>query len=301
MTGCWAWWSMRGRWDEVGDALAETSAPGVIVAFVLVLGGLLATGIVWLRLLAAHGHRLPFGDGLSIFFLGQLGKYIPGSVWSIGVQAGLARAHGVPGRATAGASLVFLGVHVSTAVVLGGVLTLAGAVDPGVPTWMVYAALLAAAIGLLPAVVNWLGSLVSSPEGRLRLRWSDLAAALALMTAAWSAYSLALVGMLPDLDLSVTGPLAAAFALAYAAGVVVVLSPAGLGAREGTFVLLLAPVTGVAVATGVALLARVVHTVADFALAGLTFARARRGRGPRGLPRPKLARLGRTSGDMMSP
>ena len=61
--------------------------------------------------------------------------------------------------------------------------------------------------------------------------------------------------------------LGGAFALAYAAGVVVVLAPAGVGAREGVFVLLLSPLLGVADATAVALLARVVHTAADGVMA----------------------------------
>lgn len=296
LTGFFAWWTLRGRWGEVGSAIAATSPVGLLLALMLVVAGLVATGLVWLRILRSYGHRLPFGEGLAIFFVGQLGKYVPGSVWSIGVQAQLARAHDIPARATAGASLVFLGVHVTTAVVLGGGLAIAGTVDPRVPTWSVYVVLLAAVVGLLPAVVNRLGSLVSSARDPLRLRWVDLAAVLALMAAAWAAYSLALLGLVPDPDPSQLGALAAAFALSYAAGVVIVLAPAGLGAREGTFVLLLAPVTGVAVATGVALLARVVHSIADFALAAVTWLRTRR----RGPSRRKLARAPSGPGDMMS-
>jgi len=50
------------------------------------------------------------------------------------------------------------------------------------------------------------------------------------------------------------------------------VAPAGLGAREALFVVLLTPTTGVAVATSVALLSRVMHTVADFTLAGASVA-----------------------------
>ena len=50
---------------------------------------------------AADGRRsvrsLPARDGLATFFVGQLGKYIPGSVWSIGAQAQMAGRHVGPG------------------------------------------------------------------------------------------------------------------------------------------------------------------------------------------------------------
>ena len=92
-----AWLGLRGRLDEVGDALRDTSPAGMVGGMALVLLGLGATGLLWLRLMSALGARLPTRDGLATFFVGQLGKYIPGSVWSIGAQAQMARARRRPG------------------------------------------------------------------------------------------------------------------------------------------------------------------------------------------------------------
>ncbi len=72
--------------------------------------------------------------------------------------------------------------------------------------------------------------------------------------------------------------LGGAFALAYAVGVVVVLAPAGVGARDALLVLLLTPLLGVADATALALLARVVHTAADGTMAAGWWYAARRTR-----------------------
>ena len=87
------------------------------------------------------------------------------------------------------------------------------------------------------------------------------------MAVAWLCYSVALVLLSPGLPWHDVAALGGAFALAYAVGVVVVLAPAGVGAREALFVLLLTPVTSVAAATALALLARVVHTAADGVMA----------------------------------
>ena len=121
-----AWFGLRGRFDEVGSALRATSGLGVVGALTLVLVGLLATGVLWRRLMAALGAPLPLRDGLATFFVGQLGKYIPGSVWSIGAQAQMAGRQSVPPRATVAAGLLFLGYHVATAVVVGTAVLLLG-------------------------------------------------------------------------------------------------------------------------------------------------------------------------------
>jgi uncharacterized membrane protein YbhN (UPF0104 family) len=74
----------------------------------------------------------------------------------------------------------------------------------------------------------------------------------------------------------VTGAVAAA----YLVGVLVVIAPAGVGAREATLGLLLAPTLGVPAAAAVALLSRLVHTVGDLALAGVAWWLARRADDP---------------------
>ena len=288
-----AWLGLHDRTDEVGSALRATSALGVGLALVLVLVGLLPTGLLWRRLMAALGAPLPLRAGLATFFVGQLGKYIPGSVWSIGAQVQMAGRRSVPPRVTVAAGLLFLGYHVTTAMVVGAAALLLGAVSSPWPVWLSVLLLVGAALGLLPAVVCRVGRRVAGRPVRLGV--ADTAVALALMAMAWAAYSVGLVLLSPGSSWRDLAALGGAFALAYAVGVVVVLAPAGVGAREGVFVLLLAPLLGPADATAVALLARVVHTVADAVMAaGWWYAAAgraapgRAGRPRARTPRPSL-------------
>jgi uncharacterized membrane protein YbhN (UPF0104 family) len=268
-----AWLGLRGRLDEVRDALAETSATGVVGATVLVLLGLTATGLLWLRLMAALGADLPLRDGLGMFFVGQLGKYIPGSIWSIGAQAQMAGRQAVPARATVAAGLLFLGYHVATAVAVGMLTLLLGGLDSPWPVWVSVLALVTVLFGLLPPVVRRLGLRLGGREPAIGA--SDTIAVLSLMAVAWTSYAAALVLLSPDQPWRHLVPLAGAFALAYAVGVVIVLAPAGVGPREALFVVLLTPLLGVGPATALALLARVVHTAADAALAGAWWYAAR--------------------------
>lgn len=273
VAGC-AWLGLRGRFDEVGDALADTSAAGVAAALLLVVLGLAATGLVWLRVMGCLGVALPPRVGLATFFVGQLGKYIPGSVWSIGAQAQMAGRHAVPARATVAAGLVFLGYHLVTGVVLGLGVVLLGGLDASWPGWVTVLGLLGAVAGLTPRVVEL--ATVRLARRQAVITRSDTCVVLGLMTLAWTAYSTALVLISPGAPWSDLAAYGAAFALAYAVGVVVVVAPAGVGAREAVFVLLLAPVTTVAAATALALLARVLHTAADGLVAALAWSAARR-------------------------
>lgn len=256
---------LHDRLDEVGSALRATSPAGVVGALLLVLLGLGATGLLWLRLMAALGARLPLREGLATFFVGQLGKYIPGSVWSIGAQAQLAGRRSVPARATVTAGLLFLGYHVATAVALGSATLLLGRLDAPWPAWVSVVLLAGSLAGLLPAVVRPIAGRLAGRAAAIG--FADTAAALGLMAVAWAAYAAALVLLSPGAPWQRVAALGGAFALSYAVGVVVVLAPAGVGAREALFVLLLAPLLGVPGATALALLARVVHTAADAVLA----------------------------------
>ncbi|MDZ5619685.1 hypothetical protein SFC88_02545 [Nocardioides sp. HM23] len=282
-----AWYGLHGRLDEVGAALRATSALGVAGAFVLVLLGLLATGFVWLRLMRVAGADLPLRDGLATFFVGQLGKYIPGSVWSIGAQAQMAGRNSVPRRSTVAAGLLFLGYHVATGVAASSVVVLVGGLAVPWPPGVTVLLLATSVLGLLPVVVRRAGSRVAGRQVAVDL--GDTLLLLALMAAAWSAYSVALVLLSPGrpwVDMAAFG---GAFALAYASGVVIVAAPAGFGAREALFVVLLTPLLGVPGATALALLARVAHTAADGTMAAGWWYGAQATRRRRGSGRPATA------------
>lgn len=260
-----AWLGLHDRVDEVGAALRATSPLETALSLVLVLVGLLATGLLWLRLMVTLGAELPVREGLATFFVGQLGKYIPGSVWSIGAQAQIAGRRAIPPRVTVAAGLLFLGYHVTTAAVVGAAVVIAGGLEAPWPSWLSVLLLAGSVVGLLPAVVRRLGARIAGRPVALGVR--ETAAVVTLMAVAWSAYSAGLLLLSPGHPWRDVAALGGAFALAYAVGVVVVLAPAGVGARETLFVLLLAPLLGVAPATALALLARVVHTAADGVMA----------------------------------
>jgi glycosyltransferase 2 family protein len=271
-------------------ALAEIGALRTAIACVLVLLGLLATAQMWRANLAALGHRLPAGPVHRVFFPAQVGKYLPGAVWPYLAQLRLMRGHGVPARATLTASAMFLAMHVSTGIALGAAL-LAGI---GAVTEQVWWSLLlvAPALTLLqPRVAGWIagrlpgsgasaaepGSGASAAEpgsGAIApaLGWLDMARPAGWMLLGWLGYGTAAFAVLTPFAsgtrlLPVGAAGMGAFAVGWVVGLVTIVAPAGIGAREATFALLLAPLVGAAPAVAVALLLRLCHLAADVALA----------------------------------
>jgi uncharacterized membrane protein YbhN (UPF0104 family) len=164
---------------------------------------------------------------------------------------------------------------------LGGLLAVGGALAvPGDLGALPYAAVVVGAAALAPPLLRRLADRSAGNGVRSRIGAAQLAWSVALMAVVWACYGASLLLLVPG---SAGGPpgavgAAAAFALAHAVGVLVVLAPAGVGAREGVLVALLAPALGVPGAAAVALLSRVVHALADFLVAGAAAAWARSSR-----------------------
>ncbi|WP_210648759.1 lysylphosphatidylglycerol synthase domain-containing protein [Nocardioides sp. SYSU D00065] len=272
-----AWWGFRGRWAEIGDAVAATGPARSAGAVVCAGAGLALTGVLWRRLLRGVGSEVAARDAAAVFFVGQLGKYVPGSVWSLAVQAQLGRRHGVPARSSVTASAVFLLVHTATGLLLGGLLVggsllldgpAGDRVGEDLATAWPACAVVVGAVALAPPLLRRLAERLAGHAVVLGAR--ELVPAVALMVAVWTLYGASTLLLVPGASAatpSLVGAVAA-FALAHAVGVLVVFAPAGVGAREGVLVALLAPAVGVPAAAAVALLSRVAHAAADFSLAG---------------------------------
>ncbi|GAA1922731.1 lysylphosphatidylglycerol synthase domain-containing protein [Nocardioides hwasunensis] len=279
-----AWWGFRGRWGEIAHAASGVGPLRSVGAVLCAAAGLALTGLLWRLLLRWVGSDVGARDAAAVFFVGQLGKYVPGSLWSVAAQAQLGRRHDVPARSSVTASALFLLVHTASGLLVGGLLSALGAVDlpRGVAVAWAWGAMAAGAALLAPPVVRWLADRLAGNDVRAVFGGAELLRTVGLMALVWVLYGASLLLVVPVAGgtpglVGVT----AAFALAHAIGVLVVVAPAGVGAREAVLVALLSPALGVPEAAAVALLSRVAHALADFLVAGLA-AYAARTRGPRG-------------------
>lgn len=263
--------ALHTRWAEVRHELANLEAWRLLIAMGIGIAGVGASSGIWHAMLTGIGEALPVPVSLRIFFVGQIGKYLPGAVWPAVTQAALAREHGVAPRATVAAVTLFLWVHLVTGTALAVAVL---AVTGRLPVVALFA-LPVLVLLLTPKVLGWAlqfalrtvrrRPLRHLPDGRHLLVGSGWALIM------WMCYGAHLQVLTSAVGDPVGLVLASGvFAAGWVVGFVLLIAPAGVGPREGAIVALL-PLTAAA-GLLVALVSRLILTVADAFWAGLTAA-----------------------------
>jgi glycosyltransferase 2 family protein len=275
----WALWS---RWPEVVSAVHRLDPVHLVLAALATVANGALTGLAWRSLLADLGARLPVPLAARVFFVGQIGKYVPGSLWPMIVQAELAKRH-VARRSTVAATFVLLLLSGASALVV--VLLTLPATPEGGGTAVRWAALLVVPVLALlhPSVLGRLLDRGLRLVGRPPLeQWTSLrgtAVATGWAVLAWLVAGLQIWLLSVPLGAPATWRTLAlavgGYALAWVIGFVVVVAPAGAGAREVALAAVLSGVLDPGAVVVVVLLSRVLFTAADLTLAGIGFTAGR--------------------------
>ncbi len=273
-------------WTHVWAALASLGVLTVAAALVSVLLALLATMQVWRRLLAALGSPLPARAAAQIMFVGQLGKYLPGSLWPVLAQMELGAAHQVPRRRSATAAVLTMLLSLLTG--LFAALVALPFFARSHRYWWAFLFAPVLVVLLHPRVLNpvlrRLLRLARRPDLEMPLTGRAILTASAWALVSWVFYGLQIWLLATRLGApdGKTAPLAVGgFALAWSAGFLVVFVPAGVGVREVVLIAALHPVLHVADATAVvALVSRVLLTAGDLLTAAASAGYARRSARP---------------------
>lgn len=264
------------QWSDIRPLFSEMTWTSLLFSSLLVAVGVFFGFLAWCAVMRDVGGHLGMARAAEVYFVGQLGKYLPGSVWPVLTQMELARSHDVPRRATAVATTVVLVITLLTGAVVG--LLAAPWLSPEsaerfVWLWVPVPALLAA---LHPPILNrllgWVLRVVRQSDLPSNLTYGGILPAVWWLVLVWGVFGLHLLVLSEDLGVDL--PVIAAigiFAASWSAGFIFFVSPAGLGAREGALVALLSVVTGGPHATLIALSSRLVFSLVDL-VAGLAAA-----------------------------
>lgn len=211
-------------------------------AIVLVAYGILIE--TWRRVVRSWESDLGFGAAARIWFISNLGRYIPGKVWQIAAMGAMAREAGVSALAATGSAIVvnLVNLLAGFAVVLASGAALFD--QPAVAVLLSVA--LVIGLALTPIALPWLGRLAGRVLRRgvvvPRLPASAIWIACAGCVAAWLLYGLAfqlfVAGVLGSAPGAYPSYLAA-FTGSYLLGYIALFAPGGLGVREGALVIAL--------------------------------------------------------------
>lgn len=250
---------------------------------------------IWYLLIYLLGSHLPYGAAMRMWFLTALVRYLPGNVWQPLSLTLYCQQRQIRPEVTL-ASIALYQVIILLAVApiaafyfqitgnWGVFTTLVG----GSATWLIWGSLLPVLIflarpGWLLAIMNWLLRKIGrfAIETRLTSFYLLLLLVIAaidwlLWGASFATITLAL-GHFTQLPLPLfLFHLITVYPIANAIGFLSLITPSGLGVREGAFYLLLAPVVGGGLITIAALAMRLWNIIGEVIMALLSFVIERR-------------------------
>lgn len=275
------------EWDVVRAALAQASVGWLLAALVVAAASMTGIGLAWGAALRLVGVDAARAASLFWYFVGQLGKYVPGGIWPVVGRAEMARRDGVARPRSYGAVLLSLGATYLAAVVTVALLVplepaVAGAA--GAALWVLVLLPVGFAV-VHPAVLRRILDLVRRVSGReLEMAvppWRSSAGLVAAHVPSWLGIGLATWCVARAFDVSPpVGGVVIAAVLSWVVGFVVVPVPGGIGVREAVFTAAAAAtVLSSGIAATVAVVARVVFMLVDASGAGVTaLVRRRSGR-----------------------
>jgi uncharacterized membrane protein YbhN (UPF0104 family) len=263
---------------EAAAAFHELDWGAVLAAVAAAIAGLGCMMLSWRAVLADLGSPLPLRAVTRIFFLSQLGKYVPGAVWATAAQIELARGHNVPRRRSASAGVISMLVTLATGLLVTAVALPLSSGHAARLYWWALALAPPALIGLSPSVtgrvLNWALRLAKRPPLERPISRAGMARAVSWSLLGWAFFGVHMWLLVADLTghgFSVLPIAVGTYALAWCVGFVLIPFPGGVGPRELAIIAGLAPVMTRGSAIVVAVVSRLVLTAADLMWAAVAF------------------------------
>lgn len=245
-----AGWYLWKQWRDASASQLRISVDPLwlTLASAIVLATYLLLVETWRRVLARYGSRIAFREAMRIWFVSNLGKYVPGKLWQVTAMTVMTNQLRVPVATSAGAAAVVTIANVVAGFALllfAGMPTLralGGRYESAVlvSTLVLLAALLAApfTMRVLSAGASRIlrrPLMIDMPLSAVWIGLAGCGVAWVLYGSAFQLLVLALLGKASAPWLSYV----AVYTLSYLVGYLVLIAPGGVGAREATLVFLL--------------------------------------------------------------
>jgi len=244
------------------------SYAGLVVSFALTIRA-------WQEILGSMGQVMGYRTAWCVITGSYLAKYVPGHVWAVGGRMWLCKRQGVSEKFSGtGILLEMMLLLLSSLMIFGAGLPLLS--DRGTPEW-VFLLLIPAPIiivvlftPLLQYTLRTLARIVLKREISLEIKREWMIRALLLIVASSAIQGLAFFALARSIfpvEAGILPHLTAVYNGAWAAGFLSIITPGGLGVREGALVLFLKLYLPLSVAIIIAAVARFWITIFEIAMA----------------------------------
>ncbi len=240
-------WLLLAQWNEIRHLEWELHPGLMLLASLALVALFFLDALGWHLILRALGADTDARSSIRTWLLSSLGRYLPGAVWGYVGRIAMSTEQGIP-AATTVLALYLETLLLCGAAISAGLPAVALAMDfpLGGGTVVLLAVLLALLmhprlLGLmryLPGAIGRAFAAAALPSAR---RMFAVYLYYVLFWAAFGGAFLAFVAALQPIPEGAALPIAASMGLSFAAGLVAVFAPGGIGVRESALYLLLLP------------------------------------------------------------
>jgi hypothetical protein len=233
----WRQWQSASR-EQLHVAI---DVPALLIASLIVLSTYVLLIETWRRVLAVYGRSISFADAAHVWFVSNLGKYVPGKIWQVTAMTTMTSTLGVRvvDAGSAAAVITVVNIIAGFAIVLAVGSRLLRSLGAGYERATILGTvILAAALIAAPWTVRLVSRAASRALGRelslvapSKATWTSLVGC----TISWLAYGLAFQFFVRGVIGRADGPWTAylaAYTLSYLVGYLTLFAPGGIGARE---------------------------------------------------------------------
>lgn len=263
------------NYQKLSEHRFEIVYSRLIISFVLLLFVFLFNPLAWMRILNEMKEEMDFQKAFSIFYVSQLGKYVPGKVWTYIGQVYLAEREGIPKERTLISSVLFQLISGVTTVYVFVISLLFWEKLNLALTILAFlcfsvSCLILLRLGLLDWMINLVLNRLLRRKTVVKIGANTVIYAVSVLMLSWMAYGVAyyyFVNSFYPIDVTSSISFTGIYAISWLIGYLSFITPGGLGIREGVQVYLLNLFLPLPISIIISLACRIWLTVGEISVA----------------------------------
>lgn len=271
------------NWTKVPFEKLEFNYIFLTLSFVFLFFCFLLGSFIWKLILRSMGESITLKKSMGIIAVSQLGRYIPGKVWTFFGRMYLAKREGIPERKTATSMLLETGLLVISAAIIFLIAFgfCKGTVLPNKVYWALFlipAGLIVLYPPIFTSIINFFLKRLKREVIDIKIRYIEILGLLILYCFVWLFQGIGfyfLIKSFYPVEFASFLPLMGTYTISWVIGFLSLITPGGLGVREGIMGFLLKFYLPVSIAIIATLLARIWITIGELIFFGI-FARGAR-------------------------
>ena len=267
------------NYEKLSEFRFEVVCSRLFVSFILLLFVFIFNPIAWMKILNEMKENINYRKSFAILYASQLGKYLPGRVWSYIAQMYLSAREGISGEKTLISSVLFQVISSATSVYAFVISllfwdNLSLFLRISLVILVSVLGLLVLSSGALNWVVNFVVNKIFKRNIRLNFSSTSIVYVVLILVISWIAYGVAYYHFLNSfysINLVTGIKFTGIYTISWLIGYLSLLTPGGLGIREGVQVYLLNMFIPLPVSIIISLSCRIWLTIGEFTIALISF------------------------------